>query len=204
MVVIYSTFKSDVSTVGKNDVKAESSDNAFWKPISNPVYPIPTHEPKFVKEIRPVDSAVNTINEIKELWKTVVETAKATYSRTYAKLSNPLSIDTRRYLIAHKEKFCVFDRYEGKWLFNTDKSVDYSFCFDGKDFLSFEELTDVPVNASSKDRLLLCGKFTVLMQEPNLISSNADASSLYGDFNLPEIDMIVGVPGCGKTTFILK
>lgn len=41
--------------------------NAFWKPISNSVYPVKEHAPKFVKEITPNDSAINAMIEIREL-----------------------------------------------------------------------------------------------------------------------------------------
>lgn len=106
--------------------------------------------------------------------------------------------------MSHKEKFSVFDRLESKWLIRSSRDVDYGFCFNGVDFTNFEEQCDTNVDASSSDRLLLCGNFTILMQEPNLIQATLESQLMYDKFDLPKIDMIVGVPGCGKTTFILR
>lgn len=83
-------------------------------------------------------------------------------------------------------------------MIRSSRDVDYNFCFNGIDFVNFEEQCDTYVDASSNDRLLLCGNFTVLMQEPNIIQATLESQLMYDKFDLPKIDMIIGVPGCGK------
>ncbi|CAH2225120.1 jg1460 [Pararge aegeria aegeria] len=204
LIVIYISIKVKVGDDGVNKPKADEKDNDFWVPIDNPRYPLPTHNPSFVAEKTPNDSAINAMIEIETLWKTAVGTANTTYSNTYVKLTIPLSVEVRRYCISHKEKFSVYDRFESKWLLKTEKDAMYDYCYDGKEFLQYDLLINDEVTAASRNRLLLCGKFTMMMQEPNLINAVSALSSDRSSFKLPKIDMIVGVPGCGKTTFILK
>lgn len=68
----------------------------------------------------------------------------------------------------------------------------------------FDEMMTMNCNASDKNRLMLCGKYTVLMQEPNLLKNTSVSKVMFEGFTIPQIDMVVGVPGCGKTTFILN
>ncbi|XP_061703899.1 uncharacterized protein LOC133515383 [Cydia pomonella] len=146
------------------------------------------------------DRAINAMIEIRSLWDYVSEEAKKNYSNMYSMLSVPLSDKLVLECQRHKEKYAVYDRISRKWLIKK-KEPEYEYCYDGEDFIEF--IFAVKSVRPTK-RFLLVGKYTVLRQEPNLLRMTRLAPSMFGAFTLPALKLIVGVPGCGKTTHIIK
>ncbi|XP_063534245.1 uncharacterized protein LOC134744382 [Cydia strobilella] len=146
------------------------------------------------------EKAVNAMIEIRALWDYVSEQATKNYSNMYSKLSVPLSDKLVLECQRHKENFAVYDRISVEWLIKA-KEPKYTYCYDGEDFIEFKFAVK---SVKPSKRFLLVGKYTVLRQELNLLMMTRLAPSMFGAFSLPALKLIVGVPGCGKTTHIIK
>ncbi|KAI8436990.1 hypothetical protein MSG28_010392 [Choristoneura fumiferana] len=170
-----------------------------WKPPTQPIYPMPEFNSLRFHNRCNITTAFDAIFEIKALWEYVIKEQLHNYSEMYSQLRIPLSIRTRQDCQKHKEVFAVYDKEMKNWLVESNEPK-YKYCYNGEDFEEFEVAKD----KLSGNRLLLVGKYTILMQEPNLVRETKVDYSVINYFRKPVMNLIVGVPGCGKTTYIIN
>ncbi|XP_047991935.1 uncharacterized protein LOC125230715 [Leguminivora glycinivorella] len=159
-----------------------------------------TFKPKYQQGQSGRDRAINAMIEIRSLWGYVSEEAKKNYTNMYSKLSVPLSDKLVLECQRNKEQYAVYDRISLKWLIESKQSK-YVYCYDGEAFVEFNVAVK---SVRPSNRFLLVGRYTFLRQELNLFARTRLAPSMFGAFSLPALKLIVGVPGCGKTTHIIK
>ncbi|XP_047991844.1 uncharacterized protein LOC125230655 [Leguminivora glycinivorella] len=160
---------------------------------------MPKFNPRYLGNNVQNNKAINAIIEIRDLWSYVILDAHYVYPKVYSLLTLHISDKLKRKLQKHRQAFAVYDKQHRKWLVETDEPK-YKYCFNGENFVEFMDAK----REQSGNRLLLLGKFTILIQEPNLLNKTELAPSLFGSFVMPKISLTVGVPGCGKTTYIIK
>lgn len=168
-----------------------------WTPPTVPIYPVPEFNP--VKLHNNSSKIFDAIFEIKALWEYVIKEQLHNYSDMYSRLRIPLCTHTKRDCQKDKEVYAVYDKIMKRWLVESNES-NYKYCYNGEDFEEFE----LAKNKLAGNRLLLVGKYTILMQEPNLVRETKVCYSMIYSFRKPIIYLIVGVPGCGKTSYIIK
>lgn len=165
-----------------------------------PIYPMPEFKPAYLPWGHIDNDILNAIYEIKALWEYTVQEALHNYSYMYSQLRLPMDVAVLKQMCQrHKEVFAVYDRQLKTWLVDSNEPK-YRYCYSGEDFEDF----DVAKHKTGGNRLLLVGKYTILMQEPNLTNETRITYSMLNDFRRPSARMVVGVPGCGKTTYILS
>ncbi|XP_063536615.1 uncharacterized protein LOC134746218 [Cydia strobilella] len=142
---------------------------------------------------------IAAIIEIRALWEYVINIAFHNYSHIYSQLKYPLLDQEKVMCQKHSESIAVYDKITGEWLV-VPSEPPYQFCYDGKDFIDFS----IAKKEKGGWRFLLVGKFTRMMQEPNLVTQTATCRAYFHEFEVPNIRLIVGVPGCGKTRYIIK
>ncbi|XP_061716365.1 uncharacterized protein LOC133524396 [Cydia pomonella] len=163
------------------------------------IYEKPEFKPQYLESNNKKAAIINAIIEITTLWKYVVNNAFHNYSHMYSLLKYPLIDQEKVICQKHSESFAVYDRITEEWLV-VPSEPSYQFCYDGKDFIDFS----MAKNDKKGWRFLLVGKFTKMMQEPNLLTETNSCWAYLDEFVAPNIRLIVGVPGCGKTRYIIK
>ncbi|XP_047991720.1 uncharacterized protein LOC125230569 [Leguminivora glycinivorella] len=165
----------------------------------NKIYEKPDFKPQYLETNNTKAAILNAIIEIRTLWEYVINNAFHNYSQMYSRLKYPLLYQEREMCQKHSENFAVYDKITEEWLV-TQSEPPYQLCYDGKDFIDFS----VAKNDKKIPRFLLVGKFTKMMQEPNLVTKTFTYRAYVPELVVPTIKLIVGVPGCGKTRYIIK
>ncbi|XP_063383795.1 uncharacterized protein LOC134670057 [Cydia fagiglandana] len=167
------------------------------------IYAKPEFMPEYLEQYTQFNiskaATIDSIIEIRALWEYVVNNAFHNYSHMYSLLKYPLIDQEKMICQKHSESFAVYDKITGEWLV-VPSEPPYQFCYDGKDFIDFS----IAKKEKEGWRFLLVGKFTRMMQEPNLLTETATCGAYYHEFVAPSIRLIVGVPGCGKTRYIIE
>jgi len=101
-----------------------------------------------------------------------------------------------------------------RWVLKPRVMESWEYGFDGEKFVrnlaADGEDDDPNVKAAllsepvfaQKDKYIMVTKDTVLLQEPRLYEATKDI--LWENFRLPDVGLVQGVPGCGKTTYIIN
>nr|WNV36298.1 polyprotein [Rubber tree latent virus 2] len=110
----------------------------------------------------------------------------------------------------------IFDLHTQKWLWRAPGVADYEACFDGEELrqipgelkMDLNPLVDPREYPSMTEcefpyRYLLFCKETVLLQSGKFYKMALSEVARAVNWSPPEIDFVQGVPGCGKTSYIL-
>ncbi|XP_073956637.1 uncharacterized protein [Choristoneura fumiferana] len=194
-----SSVNEDLWTLPERNWHRGDMANQYWQ-RAFPIYPMPEFNPAYRPWGHIDDNIFNAIYEIKALWEYTVQEALHNYSFMYSRLRHPMDVTVLKQMCQrHKEVFAVYDRQWKTWLVESNEPK-YRYCYSGEDFEDF----DLAKERIGGNRLLLVGKYTILMQEPNLAHETRITYSMVTNFRRPSARLVVGVPGCGKTTYILS
>lgn len=108
------------------------------------------------------------------------------------------------------EDYGLYDSQTNKFIKMPKDLVKYEFAFNGKDFVRLKyEKEKNGVDATwfrsvTKERFLLVGKSTVLMQDAKIYEKCEEILDQIDGFMPPKFKVVVGTPGCGKTKAIVE
>ncbi|UHM27517.1 MAG: RNA-dependent RNA polymerase [Sanya virga-like virus 1] len=145
---------------------------------------------------------MNAMYEQRELWRVkeqfVLENCQVYYRGTYKGTVNSVQKDM---VCMSPEGYSLYNYKTGNFIaknFNCKKK--YEFCYDGGKIVKYEDLLEGRVESTS-DVVLFCDDL-VLLQEKHLYAcvENVDVATA----SCPYVELMQGVPGCGKTTYILN
>lgn len=167
------------------------------------VTPLPVYEPPTDRHACARNSAREQIYYWKEYERTLVKTYSQYYNR-YCKTI--LSKRQKKMLYTHRENLGIIDATTGSWILEPRSPAHYEAAFDGSGFVP------ITYNAHSKkfcvqkspapDRLLV-GSSTQLLNDTRLYNAVKHLENTIDTYTFPPIEMVEGVPGCGKTQYIL-
>lgn len=146
--------------------------------------------------------ARNAVRERLDIWRIHDATLDSVYRRMAEFANNTLyNVDgLRKVLNGNAENFGLLK--DGGWLIKPNELVaQYDFGYvNGK----FEKLiyTGKSIHNILNKGVVLVGDSTKLMQDTRLY--NASKNINIDDIMCPQVKLITGVPGCGKTSYILK
>nr|CAI5383846.1 polyprotein [Oxera neriifolia associated virus] len=165
----------------------------------------------------------NAVREIMEYWRIYTYRQHREASDLIQRLLPFPSFHQLHAMRADSTGPAVFDLKKKVWLIPPPKGDVYKYGHDGKKFhllprkwfrsktfggcadidenLDFVEATITDVESS--ERLLITSKDMQLLQETNLYNACKEVA-LLKNYTPPEFDFINGVPGCGKTTYIIE
>nr|WNV36291.1 polyprotein [Rubber tree latent virus 1] len=111
----------------------------------------------------------------------------------------------------------IWDTHHNRWLWQAEGIHDYEGCFDGESILEIpmELKADLDKTKDPREytslfdmelpfRWLLLTKETVLLQSGKFYKVAMNEVKQATDWVPPLIDFVQGVPGCGKTSYILR
>jgi len=150
----------------------------------------------------------NCIFEQLEYWRVYDGVLRDNLREIYSNLPISFTRKDCTDLASSSKAVCVWDCRSATWLVPPRKGVLHEFGFDGERYVALrsklgkcKDLAE-QLKQSKRDRII-CTRETELMQEHRLL--NACRRLNIADFDkLPEFVFINGVPGCGKTTFIIN
>lgn len=155
-------------------------------------------QPHFVPLTNPNSYARNAMIEQSALWRAQDRIIMKLYFSTYKQLPQVLTQHAHDKLSMHTEDFGLFNvetgEYDHKPLHPKKK---YMYGFDGVRFVNISKCKELEM----ANKRLLVGVSTELMNSDSLYSGTKKINVL--TFLLPKIKFIEGVPGCGKTHYIL-
>lgn len=148
--------------------------------------------------------------EQKEIWRAKECALLKSFQQVYSqyKLNDPsqLNTNTLESLANSKDNFALLDLESGKFHLLPDPSKKYQFGFDGAQFLelSIDKNNKYTITSRSIpiNNAILVSDNTQLLNDLRLYNSIKDLN--IHDLPNPDIKLINGVPGCGKTTYILN
>ncbi|UHK03236.1 MAG: polyprotein [Hangzhou merodon fulcratus virga-like virus 1] len=155
---------------------------------------------------KPIKVMRNTIRERIELWRIGEAVIHRAYDDFYStKINKDYTIGYLKSLCRNSsENFGVINDKGNFIVKPLDMCGKYERAYDGKNFIKLNYLDDdyTQILPSQSTGLLLVGNSTKLMQDPKLY--NAVKNFDYSEMKLPFIRLVSGVPGCGKTFYILQ
>lgn len=112
-----------------------------------------------------------------------------------------------------REHYSLYDLRNQNWVIRPRQRIVYTAAFDGSKLIPIQHTysgtkTRIITNSPSA-HVLLMGDSLVLMNDALLFdhtkfSATYDKAFDIPSFRLPRITLVQGVPGCGKTTYIIK
>nr|AMO03254.1 putative polyprotein [Boutonnet virus] len=155
----------------------------------------------------------NSIREIREIWKSTRVILTSEYAAIYKKFVNKDRICTnqscynnncshnyflKRQLYTEKKNIGIYDLVKKAYIICPQNGkTTHDYAFDGQSFVrisEFKSTSPICIGIVSDD--------TEIMNEEILLNRTKDLN--YFEFVTPNIVNIQGVPGCGKTTHIIK
>ncbi|QIJ70136.1 polyprotein [Dougjudy virga-like virus] len=159
-----------------------------------------SHSPKLVYN-------VNAVIEIWELWRTNVIHIVGAYEKFFSNINLYASgvkslSDLRSLCQASPENFGVYSVVDRKFIVTpTDNVGNHEYAFDGERFIALEYSGKIMKFNSSAEYLLM-GRSSMLMQDARLY--DATFTPVMPRYEFKPTELVSGVPGCGKTHFILS
>nr|AVK59469.1 replicase protein [Hubei virga-like virus 11] len=146
----------------------------------------------------------NSIREVREIWKITPDILNDHYSMLYNRYNlfndGDISYLTKRKILLEKKNVGVIDIVTGFYVIKPSQSkISHEYVFNGKEFTRLSK--DLKAK-SYKSRYGLVSDDMEVMNEKMLYESTKHLN--YFTYSKPKIDNIQGVPGCGKTTYILS
>lgn len=148
------------------------------------------------------------MDEQKTPWKTAESTLCQKFSHFYKSntLNNSTLDQIKKKLQASKYSYDIIDLKTGKLLIGNHQKINYQFGFDGTHFIELQRNSNLKYSVHSsvrpKQEIILVSDETVIMNQLRLYNS-VKHLQLKDPSNI-KIKLVQGVPGCGKTTFIIN
>jgi hypothetical protein len=189
-------------------------------------YMFRTFKPKVVaNEDNPkLRDAINSALEYTEYLRVKLAFLENTYKNMMNGCMSNLNLPAVRDKLVKKSKskqIGILDNKHSLWLNKPPFDLEWSYAFDGEKFVEriVEEDDGEDEDVNEKERgpsecpdrapkfasdkeFLLVSKDMALMLEPRIYKSISGID--WRTFRMPDVGLVQGVPGCGKTTYILR
>ncbi len=159
------------------------------------------YNPKRVNVVIPEDYMLNAAVEQRSVWLYTQSVAYTSSKQMFDKLVHLPHSEKLVAVVSNERNAGFYDASLQRYSYEPkNKFKGYKYGFDGKNFVQLEKVKDTQIEIVSSD--LLVSDDTVLLNDIRLYESSGrlDMTAI----SKPRIQMIQGVPGCGKTTYILK
>nr|QZZ63341.1 hypothetical protein [Leuven Virga-like virus 1] len=186
---------------GKDSLESYWMGNAYYRSLwrmPDCSYEVPDNPIRYMR---------NAIKERIDLWRINEAIIGLAYEEFYNKylIGQPHKAILSRVCLAHSENFGVIDGKTGAFIVRPkDLCGKYEKAFTNGRFINlyYSEDNYEQIIPDSKSGLLLVGNNSRLMQDPKLYNrvKNIDVNKV----PLRKISLVSGVPGCGKTFYILQ
>ncbi|APG77698.1 RdRp [Hubei virga-like virus 9] len=146
----------------------------------------------------------NAMAEIIEYWRV----SDAMITNNCVEFHKSMRLHDRRFISSTAESpegYAVYDRIERRWIVKSLKQeAKYEYCCDGQKMMLFDDAIALENDVAS--RYLVVSSDTVLMQDAKLYKGAVNVCQRIGDqcFEDVEVQLVSGVPGCGKTTEAIR
>ncbi|QKN22697.1 replicase [Erysiphe necator associated virga-like virus 1] len=181
----------------------------FWQRTIGSLSPCSTYTPKLQKVETTGDYARNSMSELRELWRVKPQLIMSELSDVYHtnRLSTAnINSSARQTVSLTKGNYGVISVASGSFIIKpTVQKQDYQYAYDGSKLVALRKENDRYV---LKGDVLPAGETLLVSDETELINEYSLYEKVYpvnlDEYVLPHIKLIQGVPGCGKTTYILN
>lgn len=148
--------------------------------------------------------------EQRELWRAKESRLLKEFSQVYRQLGlgseDRITDKTKETLLNSKEKYALISLKTGEFTVRQDTQTPYQFGFDGARFLELHSDKNHKYNISTEsspiNETILVSRDTHVMNDLKLFLSVKDIN--IDSITEVPLKLVQGVPGCGKTTFILN
>lgn len=163
-------------------------------------------EPLYSPVVSPVDYARNAAREQVYYYRMVETRISSNCKDVYTKHVNfPITTTTKlAFSNDAKSKYMIYDLFEKKFLTRVySEVINSEACYDGNRIIPIHRTETGEYIVTTDARLLLFSAAMVLLNDTRLYNATEPLLGNLNDFVLPKMNFIQGVPGCGKTTYIL-